>query len=334
MTAMRCLLTLALLALPMMAQQKTLDVYFIDVEGGQTTLVVSPNGASMLIDTGWPGNNARDAERVAAVARKVGITRLDYVVITHYHMDHVGGVSDLVARIPVKEFIDHGPNTETDAQAERFSAMYKNAVGTSRRRSVKPGDTIPFGGLDVQVVASNGDLISKPLEGAGQANDFCAAEQQKAADPSENARSVGMVFRFGKFRFVDLGDLTWNKELELACPANKIGTVDLYLTTHHGLDQSNPKAIVHALHPKVAVMNNGARKGGSSSAWQIVSSSPGLQDLWQLHKAVASPATNVPEERIANPGPDDPGNYILVSARTDGSFEVTNSRNGLTKQYR
>jgi hypothetical protein len=135
---------------------------------------------------------------------------------------------------------------------------------------------------------------------------------------------------------VDLGDLTWNKEFSLACPANLIGTVDLYLTTHHGLDQSNNPALVHALHPRVAIMNNGARKGGSPAAWQTVHSSPGLQDLWQLHYSVeGAAANNVSEQFIANPDEkSDAAHYIKVSADPNGVFTVTNSRNSLTKTYK
>ena len=334
MTAMRSLLLGLVIAVPLVAQHKTLDVYFIDVEGGQATLIVTPAGGSMLIDTGWPGYNGRDADRIAAAMKKAGVSQLDEVLITHYHMDHVGGVPQLATRVPIKEFVDHGPNNETDAQAKKLSEAYEKASANAHHRVVKPGDTISLKGAEVKVVAANGDVITQPLAGAGKANELCAKTQQKAPDPSENARSVGVLITFGKFRFIDLGDLTWNKELELACPANKIGTVDLYLTTHHGLDESGANALVDALHPKVAIMNNGARKGGSPSAWKIVSASPGLQDLWQLHRALASPDTNVPEERIANPGPDDPGNYIMVAAEQNGTFSVTNSRNGLTKQYR
>lgn len=334
MAAMRFILLCILLLSPLLAQRKTLDIYFIDVEGGQTTLVVTPAGKSMLIDTGWPTNDGRDANRVVAAMKQAGVTELDVLIVTHYHIDHVGGVAEIAARIPVKEFIDHGPNNETGPQAEKLYDTYLKAIGKSKRRTVRPGEKIPLAGVEVNVVCSNGDIAAKPQKGAGQPNPLCAAAQQKAPDATENARSIGVIIKFGDFRFIDLGDVTWNKELEMVCPNNKLGTVDLYLTTHHGMDLSGPAALVHAIRPKVAVMNNGSRKGASPSAWQIVSESPGLEDLWQLHRAVAPNAKNVADERIANPGPDDPGHPIIVSAEKSGAFRVTNARNGHTKQYR
>jgi competence protein ComEC len=172
------------------------------------------------------------------------------------------------------------------------------------------------------------------LPGAGQPNLFCAAESQPSDDNSENPRSLGILVTFGKFRFIDLGDLTKKKELELVCPLNRVGTVDVYLTTHHGLDQSNAKAIVHALQPRVAVMNNGPHKGGKPEAWRIVHDSPGLQDMWQLHYAMdAGKENNVSGPFIANTDENCQGAYIKITARPDGSFTVFNSRNRYSKNY-
>jgi competence protein ComEC len=313
--------------------QKPLDIYFIDVEGGQSTLVVSPSGESMLIDAGWPGFDGRDASRILAAAKQAGVTKIDYLVVTHYHTDHAGGVAPLAARIPIGTFVDHGPTVEQgDAPAKLF-ASYTEARAKGRHLQVKPGDKIPVSGLNVQVVTAAGEVLATPLAGAGAANPLCADFKPKDPDPTENARSLGTVLTFGRFRMVDLGDLTWNKEHDLVCPNNRIGTVDVYLTTHHGLDQSGAPVIVHALHPRVAVMNNGARKGGTPPAWQVVRSSPGLEDLWQLHFSEAGGHDrNVPEAFIANMD-ETTAHGIKISAAMDGSFSVTNARNGQTKKY-
>ncbi|HTD23206.1 MAG TPA: MBL fold metallo-hydrolase [Terriglobales bacterium] len=317
--------------------KKSLDIYSIDVEGGQATLIVSPSGQSMLVDTGFPGFAGRDADRIAAVVKTLGLKQIDYVLITHYHRDHVGGVPQLADRVKIGTFIDHGPAKLDDPDVA--SADYNSYMGVlpkAQHLVVKPGDKIPLKGVDIKVLAAAGDHISDPLPGAGQPNPFCASEPAAVPDLGENARSVGMLFTYGKFRFIDLGDLTKKKEIELACPNNLIGTVDLYLVTHHGLDLSNAKALVHTLHPKVAIMNNGPHKGGKPAAWQIVHDSPGLEDLWQLHTAVdAGKDHNVPDQFIANlDEKNDAGNYIKVTARPDGSFTIFNSRNNFEKTYK
>jgi beta-lactamase superfamily II metal-dependent hydrolase len=257
------LLCLLVTALPIFSASNTLDIYFIDVEGGQATLFVAPSGQSMLVDTGWPGFDGRDAKRIAAVARAAGLTAIDYALITHYHIDHAGGVPNLVAEIPVKSFIDHGPSVESTPDGKKLVADYDTARAKAKHLVVKPGYHIPIQGIDVTVLTAAGNQISAPLPGAGEANQTCPKVNMKEEDPSENARSIGTLITYGKFRTIDLGDLTWNKEYSLVCPANLVGTVDLYLTTHHGLNQSNNPAIVRVLHPRVAVMNNGATKGGS-----------------------------------------------------------------------
>jgi len=311
----------------------TLDVYFVDVEGGQATLLVSPSGASMLVDAGWSGVNGRDADRIAAAAKQAGISRIDYLVVTHYHRDHVGGVPELAAKIPVGTFVDHGPNVEQGEQPAALYNAYVAARDKGRHLLVKPGDTIPLAGLDVRVVSSAGEVTTTALPGAGAANPLCAAFKPREEDATENARSVGMMITFGRFRLIDIGDLTWNKEHRLVCPNNLLGTVDVYLVTHHGTDSSGPAALVHAIRPRVAIMNNGAKKGGTAPAWQIVHDSPGLQDLWQLHRAVDAGADhNAPEPFIANV--DETTAFgIKLSAERDGSFTVVNARNGQSKRY-
>lgn len=321
-------------AAPRVASQPAapgLDVYLIDVEGGQATLVVSPSRQSMLIDAGWPGLDGRDAGRIEAAMKQAGITAIDYLVVTHYHTDHVGGVPAIAARVPVGTFVDHGPTFES--ATDRGYTAYLEARARGKHLPVKPGDSIPLSGVDVTVVAAAGDSIRTPLAGAGAANPRCAAHQAQPDDASENARSVGVVIKYGAFRMADLGDLTWNKEHALACPANLIGGVDVYLTTHHGNPQSGPPALVHALAPRVALMNNGAKKGGAAAAWQIVRSSPGLLDFWQLHTSVsAGPDFNTGADLIANLD-ESAAHGLDLSARADGSFTVRNSRNNVTKSY-
>jgi competence protein ComEC len=316
---------------------KTLDVYFIDTEGGQSTLFVSPSGETLLVDTGWPGFGGRDAGRILAAAQHAGVKQIDYLVVTHYHMDHVGGVPQLASRIPIRNFVDHGPSVEHGKEADQLVAAYAEARDGAHHIVARPGDQIPIGGIKVEVLTGAGSEIASPLPGAGAPNPECAAVKLRETDESENARSIGMLITFGKFRMVDLGDLTWNKEYELVCPNNKIGTVDVYLSTHHGVNESGGPEIVHALRPRVAIMNNGATKGGSAEAWQTIHSSPGLIDLWQLHYAMAGGDTNnSPRRFIANPDGDaqrDQGHWIEVRAGSNGSFSVTNSRTDETKNY-
>ncbi len=304
---------------------KKLDLYFIDVEGGQATLVVAPSGQSLLIDTGYTGFGGRDTLRIAAAAKDAGVKRIDTLLITHFHDDHVGGVANLLDRFSVTTFLDHGPSIET----HDYPSAYATAIEKGQHTVVAAGDKIPIKDLDVTVVAAAGKVIAGP----GEPNPNCAgvAERQSDDETGENSQSVGVVIQFGKFRFADLGDLSWNKELALLCPENKVGKVDLYLTTHHGGE--SPKAI-WGMAPRVAIMNNGPDKGGDPAGWKNVMASPGLEDLWQLHFAVAGgKETNVPDTFIANVDVNDQGKHLKVSALADGSFTVTNPRNKFSKTY-
>jgi len=332
-----CFLICALLALASALEAtKTLEIFFVDVEGGQATLIVSPSGQSLLIDTGWRGFDARDADRIVKAAKAAKIKQIDYVLITHYHRDHVGGAPALADHIKIGTFIDHGPNMEDSRVVkEDYTDYVKTVQKIQQHLVVKPGDTIPVKGIGVQVLTAAGEHIQAPLAGAGKPNSVCAGTAKREDDATENARSLGTLITFDKFRFIDLGDLTWNKELELMCPNNPIGNVDVYLTSHHGLNQSGSPALVHALQPRVAVMNNGARKGGSPDAWQIVHDSQGLEDMWQLHYSMEGGKDhNVPDTFIANVDEHCEGEYLKLTAQSDGSFTVINSRNKFQKSYK
>jgi len=325
-------------SLPVPESHKTLEIYFVDVEGGQATLFVTAEGNSLLIDTGWPGNDGRDADRIVAAAKRAGIGKIDYVLITHFHNDHVGGVPQLVARIPVGTFIDHGENRETtNGPTVQVSEAYQQVLGTGKfkRITVKPGDVLPIQGMRASVVSSDGALIDKPLPGAGAENSGCKNSEPRPADQTENPRSLGTLITFGKLKLLDLGDLTWDKEMELMCPRNKLGKIDIYIVSHHGWFQSSSPALVYGIDPRVAIMDNGAKKGGTPSTWDIIKASPGLEDLWQLHfSEEGGAAHNAAAPFIANlSGPEDAANYLKLTASTDGSFEVFNSRTNKAKHY-
>jgi competence protein ComEC len=331
--------SLCLLSASLLSQAKTdkLRVYFIDVEGGQSTLFVTPKGESLLIDTGWPDHDFRDADRIAAAAKNAGITKIDYVLITHFHDDHVGGVPQLVQRIPVGAFIDHGINRETEnaGVVGRYEAYHKVLRdGHYKHIIAKPGDVLPLTGLYAKVISADGNLLQTALPGEGAPNPFCAKSEPRAEDKTENSRSLGVRITFGKLKLLDLGDLTSDKEIQLMCPKNPIGTVDVYIVSHHGWYQSSSPALVHAIHPRVAIMDNGETKGGSTPTLDTIRSSPGLEDLWQLHySAEGSEAHNTSAANIANLTGTDAGNDIELIGNRDGSFDVINARTNATKHY-
>ena len=316
---------------------KPLRIYFVDAEGGQATLFVTPAGQSLLIDTGWPGNEGRDAGRIVAAAKKAGISKIDYVLITHFHEDHVGGAPQLAARFPIGTFIDHGENRETtDAPTVKDSAAYKELLVTGKYKRIipKPGDVLPIEGMHVTVMSSDGAVIDHTLPGAGEENPSCKGAEQFPPDKTENLRSLGVLINFEKLKILDLGDLTKDKEMELVCPRNKLGMIDIYVVSHHGWYQSNSAPFLNATAPRVAIMDNGAKKGGTPSAWDIIKKSPRLEDLWQLHfSEEGGAAHNVPEEFVANPQGPDAGNDLELTAWPDGHFEVFNPRTQKAKQY-
>jgi hypothetical protein len=270
-------------------------------------------------------------------------------------------MEEVAGRIPIREFIDHGPNVQPAPAVDAFLQKTYPALYASAKHTVaKPGDTISLAGLDTRIVASAGQAVKNAVPGAGQPNPYCAAFKPQDPDPSENAQSVGTHIVFGRFRMVHLGDLTWNKEFDLMCPNNRLGTVDLFVVSHHGQPISNSEVLVHAIHPRVAILNNGTRKGGQPPAMNILHSSPGLEDIWQMHFSLLSgqdytvpgifiantvdeqpPAMPIAATTAPPPGPNAPpppahngqAYWIKVSARKDGSFTVTNARNGFSKTY-
>jgi competence protein ComEC len=262
---------------------KTLDIYIVDTEGGKAALFVTPAGQTVLVDSGNPGD--RDVNRIMDVLKDAGVSRLDYLVSTHYHIDHIGGMQALAGRIPIAHFVDHGPSVEPKEQVPGFQAAYAELRSKAKHTVVKPGDKVPLTGVDWTIVTAAGEVLRTPLAGGGQPNPACSSVEKKPEppNPDENAQSVGSVIAFGQFRAIDLGDLLWNEEVRLMCPDNPVGTVDLYLVTHHGLANSGSSALVHGVRPRVAVMQNGTRKGGAVAAYEIMRTAPGLEDIWQLH---------------------------------------------------
>lgn len=323
---------------PAAAHDNALQIFFADVEGGQATLFVTPEKHSLLIDTGWPGNEGRDADRIVSLTKQAGIARIDYVLITHFHEDHVGGVPQLVGRIPVGAFLEHGPNREsTDKPTVDGWEAYQKVLAERhiRRIVLKPGDSLPIRGIEGTVISADGNLIASPLTGAGGDNPYCKQSETRPADQTENSRSLGTLLTFGKLRILDLGDLTWDKEMELMCPVNKLGHIDIFIVSHHGWYQSSSPALVDAITPRVAIMDNGAKKGGSPPTWQTIHSAPGLEDLWQLHYSEeGGSAHNVATGFIANPQGTDAGHYLKLTAYRDGSFDVFNPNTGNSKHYR
>jgi competence protein ComEC len=316
----------------LLAAPRTLDIYWIDADGGAATLIVTPRGESLLVDTA----HDREVNRIYSAIQQAGLKKIDVVVSTHYHADHVGAAALLSKMIPIGRFIDHGPTVEQDRPVRVKTYETYAAAANGKRSTAKAGDTVPLKGVDVRVVMASRQAITKPLKGGGP-NPLCSdwKDHRPDIDPDNN-ESVGILLSYGKFDFLDLGDLTWNYEKSLACPMNMIGTVDLFQVTHHGLDRSNSPQLVWAVKPQVMIMNNGPHKGGPPSVFEILRKSPGLEDIWQGHLSLDTPKElNTDEKMIANfePTPECKGNWIKASVAPNGKYTVTNGRNGFSKTY-
>ena len=360
---MLLLLVLALSASLAVAQTKTpktLDIYVIDVEGGNAVLFVAPSGESILVDTGNGGDGAvRDAGSVMAAVKDAGVKQIDHLIITHYHNDHIGGLSELATHISIKQFIDHGANTQPGPNIDPVLQRYSELYGQAKHMVARPGDKIAIAGLDWRIVASDGEVLKTPLPGAGSPNPYCANFKAADVPQTEDDHSVGSFITFGKFRTVILGDLTLNRQYDLMCPNSRLGSVDLDLLARHG--NVNSDLLVYPLHPRVAIMNNGTRKGGQPEAMKVLFNSPGLLDLWQMHFSLLSgqeytvpgmfianlvdeplaampvaPVEPTPQGQQAPPAPQHNGTayYFKVSALQDGTFTVTNTRNSFSKTYK
>jgi competence protein ComEC len=329
------------------AVARTLDVYFIDVEGGQATLIVTPERETLLIDAGFPGRGtggarpgdpriARDPQRILAAARDAGVTRIDYLLITHFHPDHMGGVPELAQLLPIGTFIDHGDVPPAAEQIVNGTIAGFRAYAAERAKGKHlepaPGDRLPIKGVDAHVVSSAGAILSKPFAGGGLPNSACTTPAIAEQELVENPRSTGVVIQFGRFRMLDVGDLTGKPFADLVCPINRIGPVDLYLVSHHaGADAAHP-ATFAAWRPRVAVINNGAVKGGAPEVVASLRRSPGLEDVWQLHRSELPGAQNFADSQIANLDART-SHWIKLRAFEDGSFTITNGRTGVTKRY-
>jgi len=384
---------------------KPLEIYVVDPEGGKEALWVTPAGQAILIDTGSPGG--RDTDRIMEAIDAAGVKKIDIMLSTHYHVDHVGGLQELVKRIPIDHFYDHGETIETGVdghqkeQVPGFWAWYVPYISKVPHTVLKPGDRIPVTGLDWRIVTSAGQVLKTPLPGAGKPNSLCAGTERRTVtqDP-EDGQSVGSVVTYGKWRALDFGDMTWDIEHDLMCPNNPLGTVDVYFVSDHGINDNSTPEFVHAIKPRVAIMQNSARKGNAVDVLKVIRTSPGLEDIWQLHwgnaagsewnsagvyiangtdpadvaaaltaparaggpgrsagpapsaptpdapATAAPPATGAPFPAPAastSPGaprggraatpPHSPAYWIKLSVQPDGTFTVTNSRNGFSKTY-
>ena len=311
------------------APRRGLDLYFIDVDGGAATLLVTPGGESVLLDSGWARGDDRDPIRIEAVLKgEAKLDHLDHLVTTHWHMDHFGGVEGIARRFRVDHYWDRGLPDPLALDGDRanypdgpfagdkLGEAYRKA-SQGKRTALKAGDSIPLKGVEALVLASGGRVIEGP---SGPANPSCeSGPADLPVDGSDNARSLAFRFRLGAFDFLDCGDLTWNVEKQLACPVDKVGLVDLYQVTHHGMDISNHPTLVRTIAPTVAIMNNGPRKGGSAATVRLLRSIPSIQAAYQLHKNAATPpGDNADLTLIANALPKG-GEFIKVSVEPDGS---------------
>jgi beta-lactamase superfamily II metal-dependent hydrolase len=328
-------LLLALGLLPARAAD-SVDIYWIDVEGGAATLIVTQAGETVLMDAGFAGFGGRDLGRIQKAMADAGSDRIDYFITSHFHGDHVGGLAPLAAKVPIGRFVDHGDSVEKDTEAgKRVWDLYLKTVG-DKRQIVIPGDTLPLqGGVELMVVAAHSRFIPPP--GDSPANMLCNNVEIQPEDQGENGKSTGYILRTGDFEFVNLGDLSWNYQYQLGCPTNALGEIDLFQVPHHGVRNDVSPQLIGALRPAVTVMSNGPTKGGGAEAIEVVLGTAGLEDLWQTHRAVNNDdAHNTSERLTANLGETEgcEGHWIHARVNADSSYTVTNERNGYSKTYK
>jgi beta-lactamase superfamily II metal-dependent hydrolase len=320
---------------------RNLDIYWVDVEGGAATLVVSPSGESLLYDSGWEVGD-RDAKRIAGAVKAAGVSKIDYFVLSHFHADHAGGIVALSTLVPIGRCFDRGDFIEPANQ--RWRDAYLSVCGT-KRTILNAGDRIPLKGVQIDVVASNGTILAKPVAGSGP-NPLCAIAENKPKDVPENQLMVSALFTYGKFRFLDTADLDWEKEMELACPVNRLGRVTIWQTGRHGaLDGAGAPGFLNAIAPQVVVVNNGPRKGlggpspGAQKAatihYERIARSPRIEGVWQGHLSLFDPEHNTSPDMIANLEDTDQcqGHWLKASVTRDGTLTMTNGRNGFSKTY-
>lgn len=327
------------------ADADTLHIYFIDVEGGKATLIVTPTRESILIDAGFAGAGtfnstpgdpaqARDPQRILQAARDAGISRIDHMLVTHYHADHFGGVMELAQLLPIVEYVDHrAPSAEAEARVPGTLALYEAYAALrakAKHRPAKAGDRFAVGAAMVDVIASDGEVLPRPLAGGGTANPACTTGGTPAQETTENPLSTGILLTFGEFRYLDPGDLSGPPLYALACPANLVGRADVYAIAHHGGEDGSDPSLFAAVQPRVAVFSNGTRKGAQAATFNTLRQLgiPG----WQLHRTQNPGAENMPDAQIANLDTSTSA-WIKLSAGRDGSFSVTNGRTGETIQY-
>ena len=331
--------SLLLVAQPISAgiQDKCLDIYFIDVEGGAATLIVTPKGESILVDSGNP--NDRDPLRILHVVMETAkLRRIDHHIITHWHGDHFGGTQALATQLPIGNFYDHGDSIEFNDFGDKFDWYLKLSEG--RRTILTAGDQIKLNSnsadprMKLLCLCSAGKVLPDK-DGSQPVNTQCDLHTTKPKDTSDNRESVGFKLSFGSFDFLDLGDLTWNIEHKLVCPENRIGVVDVYQTNHHGLPSSNHPALVHAIAPRVAVMNNGSRKGGEPPLMSTLGSSSDIEAIFQVHRNVRADAQNVPPKFIANLQEKCEGDYVWIKVAPDAaSYQVAAGQKGQVFTYK
>jgi beta-lactamase superfamily II metal-dependent hydrolase len=318
--------------------QKTTDIYWIDVEGGAATLIVTPARESILIDSGE--NKTLHADRIADMAKRAGVKQIDYFIISHWHADHYGGTYEVTKRLPIKRYYANTPppdRVDDDPQFTSLIALYKK-TNPGKTEQLKAGAVIPLKTapgtppVKMRILASGRGLVNA-VPGAAKNPDCNTSVSAPALDDGENAKSLAALLEYGTFRFFDAGDLTWHIEERLACPINLVGSVDLYQVTHHGLDRSNNPHLLRAVRPLVAVVNNGAQKGAEPNSMRTVLGSPGIEAVWALYANTKSDSKlNAPESHIANK-PGSGGQFIKAAVLPDGSFSLQIGDNGTKATY-